>query len=59
MHRTLQDRLIKEIRLQKISCIEEADRFLPKFIKSYNQMYGVKPLERKDGHRPLDKNNRL
>jgi len=55
----LQDRLIKEIRLQKISCIEEADRFLPKFIKSYNQMYGVKPLERKDGHRPLDKNNRL
>ena len=34
---TLQDRLIKEMRLQKINTIEEANQYLPKFIKEYNK----------------------
>ena len=33
---TLQDRLVKEMRLQGISDIEEANRFLPRFIEDYN-----------------------
>lgn len=54
-HGTLQDRLIKEMRLQKISNIEDANNFLPLFIKDYNQRYGEKPREKKDGHKPLDR----
>jgi hypothetical protein len=54
IHGTLQDRLIKEMRLEKINNIEKANRFLPKFIEKYNERYGEKPREKKEGHRPLD-----
>ena len=52
---TLQDRLIKEMRLKKINTIEEANRYLPKFIKEYNNKFGVVPREKGDGHRPFNK----
>ena len=52
---TLQDRLIKEMRLRKISTIEEANRHLPKFIEEYNKKYGVEPREKMNGHRPFNK----
>lgn len=54
VHGTLQDRLIKELRLQNISTIEEANTFLAGFIEEYNAKYGVNPRESADSHRALD-----
>lgn len=59
VHGTLQDRLIKEMRLQKISTIEEANAFLPTFIEAYNARYGEKPRDAGDGHKPLDPEENL
>ena len=35
-HLTLQDRLVKELRLEGISSIEAANAFMPRFIEDYN-----------------------
>ncbi|GHT92833.1 hypothetical protein FACS1894122_07190 [Alphaproteobacteria bacterium] len=40
-NKTLQDRLVKEMRLRKISSIEEANRYLPEFIKQHNKKFAV------------------
>lgn len=40
---TLQDRLVTEFRVHKIKTIEEANEFLPSFIKAYGKKFGVKP----------------
>ncbi|GAB4229631.1 MAG: ISNCY family transposase [Chlamydiales bacterium] len=53
---TLQDRLIKEMRLAGIKTIDEANRFLPPFISDYNTRFSVPPKESEDAHRPLNKN---
>lgn len=50
---TLQDRLIKEMRLHGIQTIEEANRYLPVFIEEYNQKFGKDPRSAEDAHRPL------
>ena len=50
---TLQDRLTKELRLKGINSIEEANRFLPEFMASYNQKFSVVPKSAFDAHRPL------
>lgn len=51
---TLQDRLVKEMRLQGISNVFEANRFLlEEFIPDYNQRFGVLPANPLDAHRPL------
>ncbi len=49
----LQDRLIKEMRIKKISCIEEANCFLPEFIKEYNEKFGKPPRDLESAHRPM------
>lgn len=51
---TLQDRLVKELRLRGISSIEEANAFLPEFQKDYNQRFAVAPKVQTDAHRVLD-----
>jgi hypothetical protein len=57
---TAQDRLIKEMRVEGISTIEEANRFLESYwIPFWNQRFAVEPSERKDRHRPLPKRARL
>jgi hypothetical protein len=56
---TLQDRLIKEMRLRGISTIEEANEYLPHFIEEYNNRFGKKPREEEDAHRPLKKSDNL
>jgi len=54
LFKTLQDRLVKELRLRSISTVEDANRFLSKtFIPSFNRKYGVVPRENADFHRPL------
>lgn len=50
---TLQDRLVKELRLQGISDIDTANAFLPGFIQHYNQRFAVSPQNPNDAHRPL------
>jgi len=50
---TLQDRLTKELRLKRINSIEEANKFLPEFMKTYNQKFSVVPKSSFNAHRPL------
>lgn len=51
---TLQDRLIKELRLNNISTIETANAYLPNFIADYNCRFGKAPGSSVDAHRPLN-----
>jgi transposase len=51
---TLQDRLVKELRLQGISAIPEANRFLEEiYIPKFCEQFSVLPVKRGDLHRPL------
>lgn len=50
---TLQDRLIKEMRLKKIRTIEAANEYLPQFIEEYNEKFGKEARDREDAHRPM------
>ena len=53
---TLQDRLIKELRLAKISTIKEANEFLNKeFIPKFNVKFSVRPKKQANLHRQLNK----
>lgn len=57
-NKTLQDRLTKELRLQNISTVEEANLWLPKFMQDYNQRFATAPRSDHDFHVPLlDSNN--
>jgi hypothetical protein len=47
---TLQDRLIKELRLRKINDIKTANDFLPTFMEDYNRRFGVEPKNPTDSH---------
>lgn len=49
-NRTLQDRLVKILRLQGISTIEEANNFMPEFIKIHNLKYAKAPRDTENGH---------
>jgi len=55
-NKTLQDRLIKEMRLRGISSIEEANLFLPEFIIEYNLRFGVEAFNSEDAHRSVHHN---
>ena len=52
---TLQDRLIKEMRLKGIKSIEEGNRFLEWYLPVYAKRFGVVPAKTADLHRPLPK----
>ena len=49
---TLQDRLVKELRLAGIGTREAANAWLPGFVASYNARFGRAPANEKDLHRP-------
>jgi transposase len=53
MNKTLQDRLVKELRLRKLSTIEAGNAFLPEFMADYNRRFGHAPRNPHDAHRPL------
>ena len=56
---TLQDRLVKELRLAGISTIPEANRFLKDvFIPAFNARFGVVPADPSDAHRDLTEADR-
>lgn len=52
-NRTLQDRLIKEMRLAGINTIEEANAWLSTFIESHNKRFAKPPYSSQDLHRPV------
>lgn len=56
---TLQDRLIKEMRLQQIRTISEANRFLKRYLPKHNKRFAVKAQEKENLHRPIPKGLRL
>lgn len=51
-NQTLQDRLVKELRLRAISSAAEANEYLPQFIRDYNRRFAVSPRSAEDAHRP-------
>jgi transposase len=52
-NQTLQDRLVKELRLRRISDLEGANAYLPVFLDDFNQRFAVAPSSGEDAHRPL------
>ena len=52
-NQTLQDRLIKEMRLAGISTMEEANKFLDSFWDKYNKRFSVLPRCSEDAHRKI------
>jgi transposase len=52
-NQTLQDRLVKELRLQGISNLAQANAYLPEFMADFNRRFGVAPRSQHDAHRPL------
>ncbi len=51
-NQTLQDRLVKEMRLEGISSMEEAQAFAPSFMDMWNARFAVQPRDPAPAHRP-------
>jgi len=58
-HLTLQDRLVKELRLREISDVTAANAFAPEFIADYNRRFAREPRSEHDAHRPLQSSDDL
>ena len=58
-NKTLQDRLVKELRLASVSTIETGNAFLPGFVADYNARFAKPPANAKDLHRPMTARDRL
>jgi hypothetical protein len=56
---TLQDRLVKELRLRGISTMAEANGFMPEFIADYNARFAKPPRSDHDVHRPVRQDENL
>jgi transposase len=52
-HKTLQDRLVKELRLAGAASLAAGNARLPGFIAAYNARFAKPPVNAKDLHRPL------
>ena len=53
---TLQDRLVKELRLAGISTLEQANAFLDSYLPKYNARFALPPRRKTNLHRPVPKN---
>lgn len=58
-HLTLQDRLVKELRLRGISSVNAANDFADEFMTDYNRRFGKAPRHDFDVHRPLETDDDL
>ncbi|WP_080421794.1 ISNCY family transposase, partial [Burkholderia ubonensis] len=52
-HLTLQDRLVKELRLRGISTVADANAYAPSFMAAYNARFAKPPRSEFNAHRPL------
>ena len=59
MNQTLQDRLVKELRLLGICDRKQANLALPDFLARLNQRFAVTPRSAHDAHRPLRRTEKL
>jgi len=53
VNQTLQDRLVKELRLRGISDMQAGNAFLAEFREDFNRRFAVPPRSTHDAHRPL------
>ncbi len=53
VNQTLQDRLVKEMRLRRISSMADGNAYLPEFMEDLNQRFAIEPRSSVDAHRPL------
>ena len=51
-NQTLQDRLVKEMRLRNVSSMEAGNAFSASFIAFWNERFAVPPRDEKPAHRP-------
>jgi transposase len=59
-NRTLQDRLVKELRLENVCDMDTGNAFLPGFLKRFNERFALHAAKPENLHRPLNvKANRL
>lgn len=58
-NQTLQDRLVKELRLRSISDPQAGNAYLPEFREDFNRRFAVLPRSRHNAHRPLLKDENL
>lgn len=54
-NQTLQDRLLKEMRLAGIADMAAAQAFLPGFMARHNRRFAVEPKSPEDAHKPWDR----
>jgi transposase len=59
VNQTLQDRLVKELRLLDISGMEAGNAYLPEYREDFNRRFAVQPRSHYDAHRPLLKTENL
>lgn len=59
LFKTLQDRLVKELSLKKISTLEEANKYLSQYIKKHNDKFSVPPTNPENKHKSLLKSHDL
>ena len=52
-NQTLQDRLVKELRLAGIDGMEQGNAFVPAFMADYNRRFAVAPRSEEDAHRAV------
>jgi len=52
-NQTLQDRLVKEMRLRGLSTMAEGNAYLSEFRETYNRRFAVAPRSAENAHRPL------
>lgn len=58
-NQTLQDRLVKELRLAGINDYDQANTFLTRYLPIYNHKFAVQPASPVDAHEPLRSENDL
>ena len=59
VNQTLQDRLVKELRLRGISSMEAANAYLEEFREDFNRRFAVAPRSNQNAHRPLRTSDNL
>ena len=56
VNQTLQDRLVKELRIRKINTIDEANKFLKEsYLEEFNHQFSVIPKSLENAHRKIEK----
>jgi transposase len=53
VNQTLQDRLVKEMRLRSISSLADGNAYLAEFIEDFNRRFAIEPRSSVNAHRPL------